>query len=64
MGGSTPDVPPPVETPKMDDPEVEEARRQERLRMLAQKGRQSTILTGGAGLLDNAPTRKKTLLGE
>jgi len=62
MGFLFPSSPPPP--PKPDDKEVQAERlRQQRL-AIALKGREDTILTGGAGVLGDAPVVKKKLLGE
>lgn len=59
MGGS-PKAQPFIPAPKEKDPAVQEAIRKERDLTMKRKGRQSTILTGGAGLVEPP---KKTLLG-
>lgn len=69
MGGilstpKTPAAPAPVQVPTREDPEVEEARRRAKVALSKSKGRAATILTGGEGLTGDAPTTKKTLLGE
>lgn len=51
-----------VATPKETDSAVQEAIRKERELNQKRKGRQSTILNGGDGLVDNST--KKTMLGE
>jgi len=65
FGASTPSLAP-VETvaplPDTTDEDARKKKEKERLRLM--KGRKSTILTGGAGLEDDATTEKKTLLGE
>lgn len=69
-GGSTPEyeAPPVVaelpEPPQQADTSVREAGDLERRQRRAAMGTSSTILTGGAGLLDAASTNKKTLLGQ
>lgn len=51
---SSPSLPPaPPPPPTQDDPAVEEARRKRRLVEARRRGRQATILTGGAG--DESP---------
>lgn len=57
-------LPPP---PERDDPAIEAAKEAERLAALRRKGRQASVLTGGAGLLGDAsvnqPQAGSTLLG-
>ena len=53
---STPALPP-------APPNVQVAAQNETKRRLAAAGRKSTIITGGKGLVDEAPTTKKSLLG-
>jgi len=55
--------PPPPPPPTRDDPEVNAEAQAKRKRVLSQKGRQSTILTGALGDTSEANTGKKTLLG-
>lgn len=61
MCGGSPKVQPYVAPPKETDPAVQEAIRKERELAMRRRGRQSTILSGGAGLVDSGT--KKTLLG-
>ena len=50
----SPSLPPkPAAPPAIDDPAVEEARRKRRLVEARRRGRQATVLTGGAG--DESP---------
>lgn len=49
--------------PAVADPAVQQASDDEIARQKKAAGRASTDLTGGAGLLDEAVTAKKTLLG-
>jgi len=56
-GGSPAPLAPP---PAVEDPEVQAAIRKERELARRRAGRQSTILTSAAGVLDSG---KKTLLG-
>ena len=56
-----PPPPPPPEPAK--DPEVEEARSQERHSAKRRRGRQATILTGGLGLTDDPLVQQPKLLG-
>lgn len=49
--------------PTTSSDSVQAAVEAERRRRLAQSGQNSTILTGSAGLLGNASTSQKTLLG-
>jgi hypothetical protein len=56
-------VPTPVAAPTVDDTEVKAAEEKQRKLAALAKGRESTILTGGLGLTDEAPTTQKTLLG-
>ena len=61
---STPALPPaPLPPPTIADPNVQVAAQNETKRRLAAAGRKSTIITGGKGLVDEAPTTKKSLLG-
>ena len=62
MCGGSPSVQPYVAPPKETDPAVQEAIRKERELNMKRRGRQSTILSGGAGILDSGS--KKTMLGE
>ena len=60
-----PKPPPPMEytpPPTATDPEVERKKQEELRKLRMMKGRRSTLLTGGLGLTNSAPTRK-TLLG-
>ena len=50
----TPKVDPLPPPPERDDPAIEAAKEAERLAALRRKGRASTLLTGGAGLLGDA----------
>tara|TARA_R110000765_G_scaffold414851_1_gene515593 strand:- start:1196 stop:1417 length:222 start_codon:yes stop_codon:yes gene_type:complete len=71
MGGifSAPKPPPPPAplpappVPTKSDADVRAARDNERKRRLASAGRQSTILTSGQGVTEEASTTKATLLG-
>jgi hypothetical protein len=68
MGGlfssPTPPTPPaPIAPPSKSDAEVKVAADKERKRLLAKKGRKSTIHTGGQGVLGAADVEKKKLLG-
>ncbi len=56
-----PNLPP---VPSRDDEVVAEARRKQRLAARLRKGRASTILTSGQGVLGEAPVVRKTLLGQ
>jgi len=63
----TPEVPtlPPAAPapPTEDDEAVKRAAEEERQRIRLMKGRSSTILTGGSGVLDDPMLMRKTLLG-
>ena len=59
-----PAVAAPLPAPTVSDPEVEEAKRKERLLQRQRKGRAATILTGQQGISGEAPVSRKTLLGE
>ena len=59
-----PKMPAPPPIPTRDDPAVKEAADKERKRRLKAKGRSSTILTGGQGVLEPANIGRKTLLGQ
>ena len=62
-----PPPPPPVQMPAppatVIDPAVKSARKNEKKAAAQLAGRKSTILTGSKGVLDDANTTKKTLLG-
>jgi len=55
-------MPAPV-APTRSDADIRAARDNERKRRLASAGRQSTILTSGQGVTEEASTTKATLLG-
>ena len=55
--------PPPIEPPARDDPALNVEATAKRKRLLAKKGRKSTILTGSLGDPTYAEIGKKTLLG-
>jgi len=59
-------LPPPPELPKevKDTSEEDEEKAAEERRKRLARGRVSTLLTGGAGVLGEPVTKKKTLLGE
>mgnify|MGYP003111024517 FL=1 len=57
-----PPMPAPV-VPTRSDADIRAARENERKRRLAAAGRQSTILTSGQGVTEEATTTKSTLLG-
>lgn len=56
-------APPVVEEEVEADEKAVKARNNEKKKAQAMLGRRSTILTGNAGLQDQAPIAKKTLLG-
>ena len=62
-----PPPPPPVQLPPAPptqaSPAVVAARKAEKQALALNQGRKSTILTGPRGLLTEADTQKKTLLG-
>ena len=62
-----PPPPPPVQMPAppatVIDPAVKNARKNEKKAAAQLAGRKSTILTGSQGVLEEANTTKKTLLG-
>lgn len=58
----TKEEPVPITAPSMETPQVAVAAEEERKRLRQQRGRASTILTGGTGLLD-VPTLASVLLG-
>ncbi len=64
----TPSLPPPPPVPKRSDEAteqaMEEARRKQRLAARLRRGRASTILTSGQGVLGEASINRKTLLGQ
>ena len=53
----------PAPPPTVIEPEVKAARKNEKKAAAQLAGRQSTILTGSRGVLEEATTSKKTLLG-
>lgn len=61
--GSTPKITPPPPEPTLEDPEVEDAARKQRLAAARAKSLQNTILTGSQGVTSAAPTQTKGLLG-
>lgn len=61
-GGSTPKIT--MAAPSEDTEAVKEAARKQRLAAASARGRNSTLLTGGAGLMGPANTKRKTLLGQ
>ena len=66
MCGGRPSVPAPViipQTPTGQAPAVQPPHEAERRRQANAGARQSTMLTGGAGLTAPATTAQKTLLG-
>ena len=62
-----PPPPPPVvlpaAPPTMISPEVKAARKTQKKKLANLEGRKSTILTGSRGVLTDATTQKKSLLG-
>jgi len=54
-----PYVPPPTES----DEDIQRKKAEEIARLRRMRGRSSTILTGGMGILGGTPTKQKTLLG-
>lgn len=58
-GGSTP-----APAPQRDDSAVKAEAEKQRKIAAQKKGRKSTILTGGTGVTEDAPIRKKKLLGQ
>lgn len=63
-GGSPPPPQAPPAAPTLSDPAVSNAARAEQLTAARARGRASTILTGGLGLMTPAPVQQKTLLGQ
>lgn len=75
MGGA-PSIPPPPPVPPApvtpapstaeEDTKAAEAAAQEKIKLTRRRGRQSTVLTGGAGVLSTpaASAGQKTLLGQ
>jgi hypothetical protein len=57
--GGAADVP----LPTRNRPEIDAARRRQKASAAAQRGRQSTILTGGAGGPNELVSQRTTLLG-
>lgn len=66
LGGvsSPPPIAPAPPIPTDNTAEVEAARKAEAERIRKMKGRRSTILTGGQGVVGEAETGRKSLLGE
>ncbi|HAF38211.1 MAG TPA: hypothetical protein DCG72_04425 [Gammaproteobacteria bacterium] len=69
LSPKVPDAPPPPPIPAVPpDPPIKpkDTKESERVetRAARKKGTQASILTGGQGLLTEAPTAKKTLLGQ
>jgi hypothetical protein len=63
FGGSQPSAPPPPPPPPTDNSAaVQNAEKEQRVRM-ASAGRASTMLTGGSGVEEDVQTAKKKLLG-
>ncbi len=60
---SLPPLPAPVTGPASDDAETEAAAERERKRQAAAASRSNDIRTGVSGLTEDAPVKKKTLLG-
>ena len=59
-----PQLPPePAPPPTVDDAAVKKAAEDERQRIRLMRGRSSTILTGGTGVIDDPMLMRKTLLG-
>jgi len=59
-----PQLPPePAPPPTVDDAAVKKAAEEERQRIRLMRGRSSTILTGGTGVIDDPMLMRKTLLG-
>lgn len=59
-----PPLPAPIPTPQKQDPAVTTARQKSRQQAALAQGRDSTILTGGLGLIGGArSSAKKRLLG-
>lgn len=56
-------APKPPKPPKRDDPEIEDARRRQRLAAANAQGRDQTILTGGLGVQGPSGATGRTLLG-
>ena len=71
FGGSKPAPPPPplaavelpAAVPTQISPAVKSARKNEKKAAAMLAGRKATILTGSQGVLDDAYTQKKTLMG-
>lgn len=55
FGGSPKIPPPPPPPPTRADPAIAESRKKLRASELRRKGRRATIITGGAGVLGEAP---------
>lgn len=56
-------LPPRVSAPDPNDPDTQKKLEEERDAQRKSRGRASTILTGGQGLLDEPTTKKNVLLG-
>ena len=63
-GSSTPAAPQVIRAPTPADPAIEDARRKQLILAGKAKGRASTILTGGRGVLTETQTARKQLLGQ
>lgn len=58
-----PSVAPYKAPPTASDEDIQKKKAEEIARLRRMRGRGSTIMTGGMGVLGGAPTQKKTLLG-
>ena len=56
-----PEPPPPEPEPSLEDPQAKRKEQEELRKLRTPKGRRATMITGG--LLGEAPTERKTLLG-
>lgn len=65
FGGGAPPPPAPIpEPPARSDKDIQASALEARQRRAAATGRSETILTGGAGVTEDASTATVTLLGE
>jgi hypothetical protein len=58
-----PRIPSAPSPPRADDPAVAASARRQREAELRRKGRSSTIVTGGAGVIEDAPLSQPAALG-
>lgn len=64
MSFLAPKPPKRIKTPTLEDPQVQDSRRRQRVAAAQARGMDDTLLTGGAGVTGVAPAAIKTLLGQ